>query len=217
MLIRLKGGNFIYYHKNINCDFNTLQIDARKKGYTGDTSPEILLKDKNRKRKERFIQLALNNDFRYFITLTYKDSLYTSEKFYNSVKWHFRTYFNKYIIVPEFGKKTNRFHLHILTDTLPWDTYINDYGFLTCDKFFWGNHDIKLIDMDNYTNLIYYLSKYLTKDVNLKNVYSRNLNTSLKGYDIIDFDNKFMVDKVVKDNIFYTRFLISSSNVKKGD
>jgi hypothetical protein len=217
MIYRLKSGNYIFLQPAINYDFEYGKIKSVNRGIKNNASIDEDKKEKNRKRmrKERFIRFALNNDFKYFITLTYDRDKYNNDTFVSSVKQHFRRYYNKYILVPEYHSDSIHIHYHILTDNIPFKLYINGEGFLQCDKYIWGFHKINIIDSssDNYINVVYYLSKYLTKDLTLKNTYSRNLS-NFCDKEIINLDTKIFCDLITVNNYVYSRFLVPQKNVK---
>ena len=218
MLERLKSGNYIYYHPLLNTELEHAELEKRKNS-NSDRSNEYKEKNKLRMRKERFIKLALNNDFKYFITLTYDPKgKYNNDSFLRSVKRHFLEYYKgcKYILVPELHtkKRAGDIHIHALVNKIPYDTYKIDNHIKT-DYFKWGHYDIQTIDQENYTSLIFYLSKYLSKDMTLKNVYSKGLSDTYQDGELINFDTKLFVDIVSRNGKAYSRFITPEKNIKK--
>lgn len=68
------------------------------------------------RRRMRFVRKAMNQEFNYFVTLTYDDKKHTENSFKKAVKYqlqHFATRKGwRYMGVWERGKKTNRLHFH---------------------------------------------------------------------------------------------------------
>lgn len=68
------------------------------------------------RRRMRFVRKALNQEFNYFVTLTYDDKKHTEESFKKSVTKQLQNFATRkgwrYMGVWERGKKTNRLHYH---------------------------------------------------------------------------------------------------------
>ena len=68
------------------------------------------------RRRMRFVRKALNQEFNYFVTLTYDDKKHTEESFKKAVTIQLRHSASRkgwrYMGVWERGKKTNRLHFH---------------------------------------------------------------------------------------------------------
>lgn len=223
MIKRLQGGNYLLYHKMLNSNLEDAKLRSLNNGGYGVSTDEDLQKDLLRKRKERFINLCLNNDFTYFITLTYDPKgKYNNDKFDKSVKRFFKDLNEdiKYILVPEYHK-SGRLHYHILCDTMLYGFYTNlGNHYIKCIYFQkWGNHDIKKIDYkaQDYERVIYYLSKYLSKEyINKKNTYSRNLNNDFReDLRLIDYDKKISLGQRAYKGEAYHIFLVPKENIKK--
>lgn len=68
------------------------------------------------RRRMRFVRKALNQEFNYFVTLTYDDKKHTEESFKKAVKIQLQHFVSRkgwrYMGVWERGKKTDRLHFH---------------------------------------------------------------------------------------------------------
>lgn len=68
------------------------------------------------RRRMRFVRKALNQEFNYFVTLTYDDKKHTEDSFKKAVKTQLQHFVSRknwrYMGVWERGKKTNRLHFH---------------------------------------------------------------------------------------------------------
>ncbi|MCM1532386.1 MAG: hypothetical protein NC114_08965 [Ruminococcus flavefaciens] len=89
---------------------------------TADACKDYVESNADRKRKNlirrrmRFVRKALNQEFNYFVTLTYDNKKHTEDSFKKAVKLQLKNFsFRKswrYMGVWERGKKTNRLHFH---------------------------------------------------------------------------------------------------------
>lgn len=206
-LKRLLGGNYVGF-KYVK-DISIKSTKSINKSLSFKTNELYLYKQKMNMRKRRFLDIALNNNFDYFLTFTYDSKKYDNWSFENSLKKYFKRYIDKYILVPEWGEKNGRLHFHVLCNQLPKGLKlgINNY-------FKWGRADMKIIDKDNYDLAIMYLAKYSSKQVYDKNTYSKGL----KRYVDMVVSNeryKLYVDTVQRENAIYKRYFIGSENVKE--
>ena len=89
---------------------------------TADACKNYVESNADRKRKNlirrrmRFVRKALNQEFNYFVTLTYDDKKHTEVSFKKAVKTQLQHFVSRknwrYMGVWERGKKTNRLHFH---------------------------------------------------------------------------------------------------------
>ncbi len=89
---------------------------------TADACKSYVESNADRKRKNlirrrmRFVRKALNQEFNYFVTLTYDDKKHTEDSFKKAVKTQLQHFVTRkswrYMGVWERGKKTNRLHFH---------------------------------------------------------------------------------------------------------
>ncbi len=89
---------------------------------TADACRSYVESNADRKRKNlirrrmRFVRKALNQEFNYFVTLTYDDKKHTEVSFKKAVKYQLQNFATRkgwrYMGVWERGKKTNRLHFH---------------------------------------------------------------------------------------------------------
>jgi len=89
---------------------------------TADACKNYVESNADRKRKNlirrrmRFVRKALNQEFNYFVTLTYDDKKHTEDSFKKAVKKQLQNFVTRkdwrYMGVWERGKKTNRLHFH---------------------------------------------------------------------------------------------------------
>lgn len=89
---------------------------------TADACKSYVENNADRKRKNlirrrmRFVRKALNQEFNYFVTLTYDDKKHTEDSFKKAVKYQLQNFVVRkgwrYMGVWERGKKTNRLHFH---------------------------------------------------------------------------------------------------------
>lgn len=89
---------------------------------TADACKSYVESNADRKRKNlirrrmRFVRKALNQEFNYFVTLTYDDKKHTEDSFKKAVKTQLQHFVSRknwrYMGVWERGKKTNRLHFH---------------------------------------------------------------------------------------------------------
>ncbi|MEM1974022.1 MAG: hypothetical protein QXW48_03930 [Thermoplasmata archaeon] len=226
MFKRLQGGNYIYCHRLIDSDLQLAKVHNSPPKSGNSKSKELLNQDMLRKRKDRFINICLNNDFKYFITLTYdSNSKYsTNELFSKSVIRFFWELDNdiKYILVPEYHK-SGRLHYHVLIDRMLVGSY-TDLEYKKVKNIYfnkWGIHEIKAIgdNINDYERVIYYLAKYLQKqkdNIYLKNIYSKNLNPEFRDdLDLIDYEKKIKIGTKIYKNKPYLVFYVPKENIKK--
>lgn len=151
-----------------------------------------------RKRRHFLESVLLHNEFKYFITVTLR---VVYDNSYERIKKFFRSNdFGKYVIVPELSPNNKRLHFHILTEKQPYEVInkkIRRFGrweeirlvkYLTKVYGITEVQDIKYsFSTPEYIQTIKYLSKYLGKDLTLKNTYSRGLKKFFTLEDIKDF------------------------------
>ncbi len=111
-----------YLHYNRKMRFKAIYEDMLPLFKTADACKNYVESNADRKRKNlirrrmRFVRKALNQEFNYFVTLTYDDKKHTEYSFKKAVKTqlqHFATRKGwRYMGVWERGKKTNRLHYH---------------------------------------------------------------------------------------------------------
>ncbi len=160
-------------------------------------------------RRQRFVQKALNQNFRYFATFTYADEKHTEESFKKRLLETLRrlsTRHNwKYMGVWERGKDTNRLHFHALVDIPDGEMVgsfedLTDYNkktgkqkTITQNTFFaekFGRNEFDDIGGVSYLygKAIAYLMKYMEKQ-NARVVCSKGLyqyfRTDVQGKDVV--------------------------------
>ena len=141
--------------------------------------------------KKTIREYACNNDFNYFITITFDNSKVdiTNElaiqkricKYFNNFKNRYDSSF-KYIIVAERGKKTKRLHFHGLvylsnTTKLTYVGRDKKSGYLNYrEEWLFQNFGrTTFIPITSYKlDVINYISKYITKDSFMSHVYKFN-------------------------------------------
>ncbi len=146
------------------------------------------------RRRMRFVRKALNQEFNYFVTLTYDDKKHTEDSFKKGLKKTLANFASrrswKYVGVWERSPKKQRLHFHglfnIPNDTMPpMMIEVNDYNFNTHrrqitnqntyfnDRF--GRSDFETIkDKSTLGSAVAYIMKYLEK-TGEKIVYSKGL------------------------------------------
>lgn len=200
--------------------FDTIKgrlIDNRHNGKSTEKELEKYLKKRVKERKEKIIDLAYCNSWKYFITLTFdtKNKEYFPKGYSHEQailllkKWinnqHNQNRGMRYIIVSEFHKESGNLHFHGLFNNVNWSMTesINPH---TNKKII--KNGCQIYNLDNYKlgfttiseikdsrKVSLYLSKYITKDlISLKNKkvfwYSRNLEKPTIKYSYINSDLK---------------------------
>lgn len=135
------------------------------------------------RRRMRFVRKALNQEFNYFVTLTYDDKKHTEDSFKKAVKTQLQHFVTRkswrYMGVWERGKKTNRLHFHglfyIPEGTLSGDFIVTrDYNFkkhtvrtVQQSSFFldrFGRNEMEELDGGPlFGHALAYILKYLEK------------------------------------------------------
>lgn len=156
--------------------------------------------------RNKVLDYALNNKFKYFCTLTFNDNLdsYNLAQISNFISQRIRDIRKKYkidlkyVLIPEKHEKGN-YHLHgFFSQDFDNCLYRNEHGYLSCEDFDFCGHQSYSIIRD-YKACSYYVCKYITKEMALmskgKHLYfcSKGLNTSKKLYDFVvsGYDSKF--------------------------
>lgn len=191
------------------------------------------IEEKNIKRSKLNLQRLIKSNeekFKVFITLTFEENMLDIKqankllsKFLNNMK---NRYFSDlcYICIPEFQKR-GAIHYHLITnidyDNLKllskeekkiWDKRKKKWQiFKTCN--YWKNGFSSVIKLENI-NIVGYLSKYMTKDIDnrlfgfRRYTYSQNLVHPLVSY--LDLED-------IKDFILYHNMLRKSDLVYKSN
>ena len=170
-------------------------------------------KDRNRSlrdAKNNIIRLLkANEDMTTFITLTFKEEsdYKTSKKYLNNLFTKLRRDYSnlKYLWVLEFGDINGRLHYHLLCN-IPIDIKLSsskekkseEHKMLE-NKFaakYWkyGFVDIRELQQESNTNVALYVSTYITKSMQKKN---------LEGYRIYGYSNKTLNKPIIET--FYTK------------
>lgn len=178
--------------------------------------------------KSKVLDYVMNNNFKYFVTLTFNNNLdsYNLAQISNFISQRIRDIRKKYkidlkyIFIPEKHKKGD-WHLHgFVTEDIDVCLYVNKHGYKSCYDFdFCGWQNFSKIN--NYERCAMYVTKYITKDLATlgkgKHLYfcSKGLAKSQKLYDIVtagyspqfDFESdycniKFGIDDIEIQNIF---------------
>jgi len=124
---------------------------------TADACKSYVESNADRKRKNlirrrmRFVRKALNQEFNYFVTLTYDDKKHSEDSFKKAVKTqlqHFATRKSwRYMGVWERGKKTNRLHFHGLF-YIPEGTLSGE--FVTTRDYNFKKHTIRTVQQSSF-------------------------------------------------------------------
>lgn len=155
---------------------------------------------------DRFMKKALNNDWNYFVTLTYDSKLFNSEeefiiKLKNTLANFQCRYGFRYIGCMERGTQTNRCHFHLLMlipdktklgkieTKFDYSTEHNKKQSRNESSYFrenFGRNDFQEIDPKSFDfkNVVNYIVKYSTKD-ETSFFYSRHVPTEI----FIEVDN----------------------------
>ncbi len=135
------------------------------------------------RRRMRFVRKALNQEFNYFVTLTYDDKKHTEDSFRKAVTKQLQNFATRkswrYMGVWERGKKTNRLHYHglfyIPEGTLSGEFVVTkDYNFkkhtlrtVQQSSFFldrFGRNEMEALDGGPlFGHALAYILKYLEK------------------------------------------------------
>lgn len=189
----------IFKYNTIKCQ--AIMLPLRFKSYSSlkkFNSYDSKLNNSIIRSKNKIFDYAINNNFKYFITLTCKDSYnsYDLEKLNRDVSQIIRSCRKKYstsfsyILIPEKHKKGD-YHLHgLLSADFEQDFYINEHNYLSFKSFDKiGFSSIEKIR--NYESCCKYITKYITKELFMiskgKHCYycSNDLKRSEKIYDLI--------------------------------
>lgn len=190
---------YVFFEKKISKDFELNEI--RK---------DNILRSKFS--LERLIKSNME-DFKTFITLTFGENLSNikkANKFFNiwrtRIKREYKDF--KYVCVPEYQKR-GAVHFHLLTN-LELNSKIvykqknkdNMYDIKYWNKGFSSAFNVN----ENDINVIYYLSKYLTKNIDnrlyghKRYFYSKTLNIPIIEYiDIQDLKSSIYLNEILKN------------------
>lgn len=175
------------------------------------TSPEEIERISRSRTKSRIKELALNNDFQYFGTVTVNsmnnrfaldDLQHTMRELCRKLKRKNKDF--KYLFITE-KHKDGAFHFHGLFKNFPeGDLYTNKYGYLNShifDELGYNSFD----KIKDYVACCHYITKYITKDC-VKNendqIYfcSKGLKSAAFEY-MVDYDlEKIFLNKKVFTN-----------------
>lgn len=177
--------------------------DNSHNGKSTDEELDKYLKKRVKERKEKIIDLAFCNNWKYFITLTFDTK---NKKYFPNGYSHDRAiqlltmwldnqrHKNKnmrYILVSEFHKESGNLHFHGLFNNVNWtfSSAINPHSGKEivkngCKIFNLNDYNLgftTISEIKDSRKVSVYLSKYITKDlISLRNKkvfwYSRNLN-----------------------------------------
>lgn len=194
--------------------FDTIKGQSRINRHNGTFNQDQLdrlLKKRMKERKEKITDLALNNTWQYFLTITFNPKEvgepYSHEKAIALLtKWiDNQKHQNKnmsYILVSEFHKESGNLHFHGLFSNVPKWKLTEAKNPKTGKLIF--KDGVQIFNLNNYkygfTTISYikdservahYLSKYITKEImNIKNKktfwYSKDLLKPTKSYHYID-------------------------------
>ena len=217
----------IYFGQKINVGPNlcgilrVFKLDVRSRG---DPDDNKLIEIKNINRAKNAVQCLIKaneNEFKTFVTLTFAEnvkSIDLANKRFNSWRTYIKKLKNdfKYVCVPEFQKR-GAVHYHLLTNI-----DYTDFNLLSKEEITtysiksksydvgrtivgWNDGFSKVKSMDD-VNVVGYLTKYLTKDIDnrlwgkRRYLYSRNLIKPTISY--LDLDD-------IKDFSIYMNILDS--------
>lgn len=127
-----------------------------------------------KKRNSRIIQIGHGAEWKTFLTLTFSPEFYWRDL--SRIQKQFRSFIKslyyeikhfKYLAVLEYGGQTGRVHYHMLTD-IPFDSWMFSFRdhptHKVCDLWDFGFSDVASVSNEN-CNAVFYLAKYLTKDI----------------------------------------------------
>lgn len=153
--------------------------------------------------KREIRELALCNDFKYFVTLTVNSQ--SADRFSLSavqdrlrkcirnlrLKLNRRGIEIKYLFITE-KHKDGAFHFHGLISDISFDLYTNSNGYFSSSVFdFLGFNSFSIIH--DYTKTCNYITKYITKDC----IRNENNQIFIRSRGL-----KYADTQVLKDNIF---------------
>lgn len=241
----------IYHGEKINVGptlcgiLRVYKIDTRSRG--DPIADKKLIEVKNINRAKNAIQCLIKaneNEFKTFVTLTFAENVKNidlANKRFNSWRTYIKKLKNdfKYVCVPEFQKR-GAVHYHLLTNI-----DYTDFDLLSKEEITtysiksksydvgrtivgWNDGFSKVKSMDD-VNVVGYLTKYLTKDIDnrlwgkRRYLYSRNLIKPTISYlnldDIKDFSMymKILDSEVCYENIYCDKLgqLIQFKEYKK--
>lgn len=188
----VKYGNiykFIYHKHSYECSGLHTFKDNKN---TNDTK----LNNNISRAKNRVFELAMCNDWQYFVTLTLNDlnidrfNLNEAVKRFGEWVGNYNKKFNtklKYLLVPE-QHKNGAWHFHGLFSGIAPDSLIkNNYGYLDIPYFVHRFGFVSLSPIKDHNRTASYITKYVTKDMTANNVdknkhlfyASRGLNSAV--------------------------------------
>lgn len=224
------------------CSFDTIKGLSKNNIHNGNSTEEQLkkyLKKRVKDRKEQIIDLALCNNWKYFVTLTFDSK--NIEYFPNGYshdraiellrKWidnqKHKNNNMRYILVSEFHKESGNLHFHGLFNNVSWTLKesVNPHNgkLITkngCQIFNLCDYSLgftTISEIKDSRKVSYYLSKYITKDlISLKNKkvfwHSRNLDKPTLNYSYIDSSLETYISN--KDCLFYKNYIKENSNIE---
>lgn len=191
---------------------------GRKGKDTSEEDEEVEKKDRSHESRLNVLNKARNNiirlisanpDMTTFITLTFREEsdFIESKRYLNNLFTKLRNNFNnlKYLWVLEYGNKNQRLHYHLLCNMPVYiklssnKEYKNEehkkYEQAFAKKYWkYGFVDIRRLDSEGVTNIGLYVSVYITKSME---------NKELEGYRIYGYSNKTL--KKPTEELSYTR------------
>lgn len=203
-------------------------------GKSTEKQLEQYLKKRVKERREKIIDIAFSNSWKYFLTLTFdpKNKKYFPLGYSHEqaikllTKWlnnqRKKNKDMKYIIVSEFHKESGHLHFHGLFSHVNWSLteainpktnksiILNDTQIYNLNDYTFGFSTISLIKDSSKVSI--YLSKYITKDlISLKNRkvfwHSRNLSIPKVNFKYVNVSLKEYVNTLENYNIlFYKQF-----------
>lgn len=192
-------------------DTKLVLLPLRFKSYYRDVKKfkdnELKLNNSISRAKSKVLDYVMNNDFKYFVTLTLNDNLnsYNLGQISNFFSQRIRDIRKKYkidfkyVFIPEKHVKGD-YHLHgFVSGDIEKLFYKNDYGYNSIKEFdFAGYQNYSTIR--NYKACSKYVLKYITKDMaeigKGKHLYfcSKGLNTSSRCIDFVVANYNELVD-----------------------
>lgn len=201
----IRSGKRIEIYKMNNYVINKSNKSNNPTGRKGkdEEDTEIEKKDRTHESRLNVLNKARNNiirlissnpDMTTFITLTFKEEsdFIESKKYLNNFFTKLRNNFNnlKYLWVLEYGDKNGRLHYHLLCNMPVYIKLSKEYKNEEHKKYeqafskkYWkhGFVDIRKLDAEGVTNIGLYVSVYITKSME---------NKELEGYRIYGYSNK---------------------------
>lgn len=223
--------------------YDTIKGFNRKVNLHNGTSTEEQLKKYEKKRlkerKDKIVDIALCNNWKYFITLTFNPNdkkifpngynhivaISLLKKWINNQKKKNKNM--KYILVSEFHKVSGNLHFHGLFNNVKWDLIpsINPHN----NSFIYEN-GVQIYNLNDYTlgftsvseiqdsrKVSFYLSKYITKDLislKFKKVFWHSRNITLP---IIEYGySNISLSKMLEDHVvdFYKKYETTNSSIE---